>query len=112
MAVATNLAACAVSDQADVPPRTTPIAYTLDASGVQLVGRSHRIDFGRTDHSAERAMTKLVGQAAISRSICADGRPYVDWADGTRLYFNNGAFRGWSKIGADGVVQRAGATCS
>ena len=91
--------------------RTQPIAYSLDSRGIQLVGRTQRIDFGRTDHSTELAMAKLVGQGATSRSICTDGRLFVDWADGTRLYFSDGAFRGWSKAGVDGVVQQAGATC-
>lgn len=111
-AAAIFLTACASGERAVDPVRTEPIPYVLDAKGLQLVGRSQRIDFGRTDHSTERAMTKLVGQAAVSRGICVDGQPYVVWADGTRLYFNAGSFRGWSKTAADGNVQTAGATCS
>lgn len=107
----TLLCACAAGGPAPEAARTQPIPYMLDANGVQLVGRQHRIDFGRTDHSTERAMTKLVGQAAVSRGICVDGNPYVSWADGTRLYFRAGAFRGWSKIAPDGSVQTAGVTC-
>lgn len=90
---------------------TTPIAYSLDTGGIALVGRSQRVDFGRTDHSTERAMTKLVGQGPVSREICADGRPKLVWADGTILFFERGAFRGWSKRGADGALQSAGRTC-
>ena len=84
----------------------------LDAGGVQLTGRPQRIDFGRTDHSTELAMTKLVGQPPVERGICARGQPKVTWADGTVLYFVGGAFRGWSKIEPDGAFQSAGNTCN
>lgn len=108
---AAMLTGCAPTDGPKPSPRTEPIPYQLDARGVQVLGRPQRIDFGRTDHSAERAMTKLVGQAAVSRAICGDGSPFVAWADGTRLHFRGGAFRGWSKTGADGVLQKGGTTC-
>lgn len=113
--VAAILAGCASGTGPRTAPepvtRTTPIPYSLDAGGIQLAGRAQRVDFGRTAHSTERAMTKLVGQAPVDRGICADGRPKVTWADGTVLYFSGGAFRGWSKLGAEGRLQTAGATC-
>lgn len=111
-----SLGGCATggAQKTDAPStvRTTPIPYTLDARGVQLSTRAQRIDFGRTSHSTERAMTKLVGQAPVSRGVCPDGRPRVTWADGTVLYFSGGAFRGWAKPDADGTVRRSGIGCA
>jgi hypothetical protein len=104
-----GLSACAVTRPE--PPKATPIPYALDAGGVQLADRPLRIDFGRTDHSTIPAMTKLVGQAETDRGICPDGRPFVVWPDGVALYFEAGAFVGWSLRRADGQVERAGRTC-
>ncbi len=105
--------ACTSGPTPDEVIKADPIPYVLDQNGVQLVGRSQRIDFGRTDHSAERAMNKLVGQPAISREICPDGSPVVVWVDGTKLYFIRGAFRGWSKHSVDGTrLVQAGKICA
>ena len=98
------LTACAPS--APTAPRTTPIPYTLDSNGVQLVNRAQRIDFGRTDHSTIPAMTKLVGQPPAAPRDCAQGRQAVDWPDGTTLVFAAGALRGWAN--AQG---QAGVSC-
>ncbi len=106
------LSACAPGASVDTPAKTDPIPFQLDARGVQLVDRAGRIDFGRTDHSTERAMTKLVGQGVSSRAICDDGSPFVTWPDGSTLYFRNGAFRGWSATAADGTLRQGGRTCA
>ncbi|WP_299193919.1 hypothetical protein [uncultured Litoreibacter sp.] len=105
------VAGCASTDGAATATKTDPIPYTLDSRGIQLVASPLRIDFGRTDHSTVAAMDKLVGQGPVSRAVCPDGSPFVVWADGTRLNFRGGAFRGWSKTAADGIVQAAGQTC-
>lgn len=76
-------------------PASDPIPFKLDARGVQLLDRDQRIDFGRTDHSAEPAMSKLVGLPPASRRPCAGGGELVVWPDGTGLVFAGGAFRGW-----------------
>ena len=84
---------------------SAPIAYQLDGGGVQLSGAAMRIDFGRTDHSAIPAMSKLVGSAPISQQACGDVLE-VSWAGDVRLYFVGGDFRGWSN-----TERSAGATC-
>lgn len=93
-------------------PRSTPIPYTLDAGGIQLTKQMLRVDFGRTAHSTDRAMTKLTGQPAIRRETCPNGRPKVTYADGTTLYFAENAFKGWSKPRPNRLPQQAGNTCT
>lgn len=99
------LAGCA-APRGDAPVRATPIPYTLDTQGVQLSDRAQRIDFGRTEHSAISAMTKLVGSGPTAERLCGQARE-VRWADGTALVFVGGDLRGW-------VTQkgRAGQTCA
>lgn len=107
-----GVAGCAPVDTAPRPTKTDPIPFQLDAQGVQLVGRSGRIDFGRTDHSAELAMNKLVGEGPASRAICGDGTASVTWPDGTVMYFRGGDFRGWSRTAADSSSRQGGRTCA
>lgn len=86
------LSACSA---ATPPPPSIP--YALDAGGVQLLDRDQRIDFGRTDHSTESAMAKLVGSGPTESGSCAGGARYLTWKDGTTLIFTRGDFRGWQK---------------
>lgn len=74
-------------------PKPLPIGYQLDTGGIDVSARGQRVDFGRTDHSAISAMTKLVGSAPDATGGCAA----VSWAqwDRVTLYFNAGDFRGW-----------------
>ena len=90
------------------PPAAQPIPFAFDQKGVQVLDRSQRIDFGRTDHSAIPAMTKLVGQAPVRQVACAGGGEIVVWPNGDALIMKRGAFRGWvsAKLGTG-----AGATC-
>lgn len=88
-------------------PKTPPIPFALDANGVQLLDREQRIDFGRTDHSAEAAMTKLVGSGPTEAGACANSASFVAWDNGPTLIFQNGDFRGW-KNGSDS----AGLSCA
>lgn len=100
------LAACApVPDT----PRSEPIPFQLDAKGVQLLDRSQRIDFGRTDHSTIPAMTKLIGKQPKGVFECTDGGQIVIWPDGTSLIMKRGAFRGWVSTT---LSNGAGATCN
>lgn len=98
------LAGCAPAGPPE-PARTQPIAYVLDAGGIQVTGQPGRVDFGRTDHSAISAMTRLVGQGASTQGVCG-ALSYATWADETVLYFTEGALRGWSS-----PTGRAGLTC-
>jgi hypothetical protein len=98
------LTACAPTES--TTPRLNPISYTLDANGVQLSGSPQRIDFGRTDHSAIPAMTKLVGTKPTATQGCASGGQKVEWSDGTSLVFVNGEFRGWTN-----TTSSTGASC-
>jgi len=97
------LGACAPA----VPPqpaKTEPIAFVLDAGGIQVTGQPGRIDFGRTDHSAIPAMTRLVGTGPVSQDICGV-LSAVTWPDQTTLYFTAGDFRGWtSPTGSAGLT--------
>ena len=106
LALVLALGACAPTLEPAAP--VEPIPFQLDASGVQLLGSQQRIDFGRTDHSAIPAMTKLVGQAPAQQVRCREGGEIVVWPDGTGLIMKRGAFRGWVSA-ARGTG--AGATC-
>lgn len=88
-------------------PASDPIPFVMDIGGVQLSGSALRIDFGRTDHSAVPAMTKLVGSDPVSRHGCPGGATRVVWPDGNQMIFQGGDFVGW--IDADG--RSAGAAC-
>lgn len=100
-AVLVILSSCTTTPPA---PTIEPIPYALDAGGVQLLDRPQRIDFGRTDHSAIKAMTKLVGVEPINQQACIDGQK-ITWADGTALIFVRGDFRGWqSPEGSSGGI--------
>lgn len=90
------LAGCAATPPSTKPP-TIPIAHQLDARGVQLLDRPQRIDFGRTDHSAERAMVKILASEPVQRGICGSSGQFVAWRDGTVLVFEAGDFRGWAR---------------
>lgn len=98
------LAACA-SSETTAPPTSEPIAFVLDARGIQVTGQPGRVDFGRTDHSAISAMSKLVGAGVASQGSCGTVS-YAAWPDQTVLYFQAGDFRGWSS-----PTGSAGLTC-
>lgn len=98
------LAACA-STEPNSAPASEPIAFLLDARGIQVTGQPGRVDFGRTDHSAISAMSKLVGAGAVSQGSCGVVS-YATWPDQTVLYFQAGDFRGWSS-----PTGSAGLTC-
>ncbi len=90
------LAGCA-SSSGSGNPASQPIAHQLDPRGVQLLDRPQRIDFGRTDHSAERAMTKILASDPVQRGACGGGAQFVAWGDGTVFVFQRGDFRGWAR---------------
>jgi hypothetical protein len=95
------LAGCAV---APVPP-SERLEYALDGGGVDVPARGQRIDFGRTDHSAISAMTKLARRAPDGTGACTSGASFARWPDGTVLIFEAGAFSGWrSKTGRAGTI--------
>lgn len=89
------LAGCASASGGD-KPIPQPLAHQLDTRGVRLLDRPQRIDFGRTDHSAERAMTKILAAEPVQRGTCGAAQ-FVAWKDGTVLVFRGGDFRGWSR---------------
>ncbi len=102
------LAACAPAGQISAPSGpapSEPIAFALDEGGIQVTGQPGRVDFGRTDHSAIFAMSRLVGAGPLSREVCG-GVSYATWPDQTVLYFSAGDFRGWSS-----PTGSAGLTC-
>ncbi len=86
-------------------PTVDPVPFALDGGGVQLLESPLRIDFGRTDQSAKSAMTKLIGTEPNGRRFCGTVTSDV-WPDGTELFYDAGAFRGWRKGDAE-----AGLTC-
>ncbi len=86
-------------------PAADPMPFALDAGGVRLLESPLRIDFGRTDHSTKSAMTKLQGTGPNGRRFCGTVTSDV-WPDGTELFYDLGAFRGWRKGDAE-----AGKTC-
>lgn len=88
-------------------PALQPLAHQLDTRGVQLLDRPQRIDFGRTDHSTEQAMAKILARDPVQRGACAGGAQFVAWEDGTVLVFRGGDFRGWAR----GAAQ-SGLTCA
>jgi hypothetical protein len=99
------LGACAPAAVAPPAVKTQPIAFVPDAGGIQVTGQPGRIDFGRTDHSAIPAMTRLVGSGPVSQEACG-AVSSVTWPDQTTLYFTAGDFRGWSS-----PTGSAGLTC-
>ena len=84
---------------------TQPIAFVMDRGGIQVTDQPGRIDFGRTDHSAISAMTRLVGRGPVSQGACG-AVTTVTWPNENTLYFSAGDFRGWSSPAGS-----AGLTC-
>ncbi|MEM7470285.1 MAG: hypothetical protein AAF340_02970 [Pseudomonadota bacterium] len=100
------MAGCAAPE-----PRPNPIAFSLDAGGIQLLDRPQRVDFGRTDHSTLSAMTKLTASDPMREGACVGGGRYAAFGDGVALHFARGDFVGWSRREQDGTIRQAGRAC-
>ncbi|MCY4333526.1 MAG: hypothetical protein OXC60_02500 [Litoreibacter sp.] len=92
-------------------PRLDPIPFALDASGIQLLDRPQRVDFGRTDHSALSATEKLTGGSVRRQGVCANGGSYALFEGGVALHFVDGNFVGWARGETNGPIQQAGRAC-
>lgn len=96
LAFAVLLTGCVGGLGADRTPTGPTVPIQLDSGGIEPVGTGLRIDFGRAQPGVIDTMTRLQGDTPTLITDCASASvSAVQWDDGLRLVFRNGAFVGW-----------------
>ena len=110
-ALALPLAAC-------MAPAPAPRGLVLDPGGLAPAGSDLRVDFGRAQDGAVRAVASLLGRgpSSIERVAECGAGPVTmaGWDNGLTLLFRDGDFAGWlwrpGRQGAGQVTTASGLT--
>jgi hypothetical protein len=108
LGIAACLAACTPSD----PSRAPAQGLVPDSGGLQPNGTPLRIDFGRAESGVIPAVSRLLGEDPAFRGPLAGcSLTAVRWSAGLTLWFDGGAFVGWTAVDPIGAGS-AGRICA
>lgn len=94
------------------PARDPAQGLVPDPGGLQPNGTPLRIDFGRAEEGVIPAVSRLLGDDPDLRgAVPGCSLTTARWSEGLTLWFDGGAFVGWTSSGAFGSGS-AGRTCT